>query len=68
MNEEYLHRGKREDSGEWILENIGPDWADAKCSCCGYESESTYGVDFPVYCPNCGAKMDKKSEEIENDR
>lgn len=68
MNEEYLHRGKREDNGEWILTNIGPDWAYAECSCCGYESESTPYVDFPVYCPNCGAKMDKKSEEIENDR
>ena len=59
MNEEYLHRGRQEDNGEWVLTNIGPDWAEAKCSRCGYESESTPYVDFPTYCPNCGAKMDK---------
>lgn len=47
--------------GKWIYVNEDLDWADCKCSECGYTdlfencTESFYN-----FCPECGAKMDKE--------
>ena len=48
--------------GEWELLNIGPDWADAKCSQCGAEHGFSPYKDFYKFCPDCGAKMDKEEQ------
>ena len=48
--------------GEWELLNIGPDWADTKCSQCGAEHGFSPYKDFYKFCPDCGAKMDKEEE------
>ena len=47
--------------GKWIYVDGDLDWADCKCSECGYTdlfedcTESFYN-----FCPECGAKMDKE--------
>ena len=52
--------------GQWITSEITTDSGYTNCSCC--HSEYYIGDllnvegdnDFVMYCPNCGAKMDKK--------
>lgn len=51
--------------GKWIVTNLGNDWADAECSCCGEERSFSEYHDFYKYCPNCGAKM---HEGVKNDK
>ncbi|MCM1059819.1 MAG: hypothetical protein NC452_05955 [Eubacterium sp.] len=40
-------------------DNIEGYWLE--CSCCSFEFEYRYPNEFN-YCPNCGAKIDEKSE------
>ena len=39
-----------------------------ECSNCGEESYIDAIEELFAYCPNCGAKMDEKEEEIKNDK
>ena len=43
--------------GEWIYDH----WCEFKCSNCGHWSDSKPYKGRENYCPNCGAKMDKRS-------
>lgn len=69
--------------GEWVVEDIADEdeyngdsaYIDVHCSKCSFsacletgEYQWYYGKDFPWnYCPNCGAKMDgKDGEQNEN--
>lgn len=65
--------------GEWVVEDIADEneyngdsaYIDVHCSKCSFsacletgEYQWYYGKDFPWnYCPNCGAKMDRKDGE-----
>lgn len=48
--------------GIWIVK-LEPAHEHVECSACGvqyYEDDLLLGMnEFPNYCPNCGAKMDK---------
>ena len=57
--------------GRWIertvheAQRLHPDeWQSAKCSNCGKYHTTPYLYYFDVYnfCPNCGAKMDRKED------
>ncbi len=50
--------------GKWLWQLADNGWADHICSVCGY----TKNIDIHVslgwkYCPNCGAKMEGKTNE-----
>lgn len=42
--------------GQWVYDH----WCEFKCSICGQFSDSKPHKGKENYCPNCGAKMDKK--------
>lgn len=44
--------------GRWVTEYEGLPF----CSVCDYDG---YGYMFSPYCPNCGAKMDENTEQIQ---
>ena len=46
---------------------IVEEWQSARCSVCGkyHTTPYMYHFDHFNYCPNCGAKMDKKGETDE---
>ena len=46
--------------GKWIYVDGVLDWADYKCSNCGYIQKFEDDTCFYNYCPTCGAKMDKR--------
>ena len=46
--------------GKWIYVDGVLDWADYKCSECGYIEKFGDYTCFYNYCPHCGAKMDKE--------
>ena len=50
--------------GKWVYINKDLDWldwADCKCSECGYTDTFANDTEFFYnYCPECGAKMDKE--------
>lgn len=37
------------------------------CSCCKFPSQAIAAPQLYKYCPNCGAKMDKKEDENHDD-
>ena len=43
--------------GKWIYVDGVLDWANYKCSKCGYIQKFGDDTCFYNYCPNCGAKM-----------
>lgn len=56
--------------GQWIY---GQDELFVSCSECGMETTrneirgiALFGKDEPKFCPNCGAKMKKESEDYKN--
>ena len=50
--------------GKWIYTSRSPEWADCKCSECGYTDSFANVMEcFYNYCPECGAKMDKEREK-----
>lgn len=60
--------------GEWLAVKIIDDEADfgesdgAECSECGYTVSSYYwATTYYHYCPNCGAKMEKRTDEFVKD-
>ena len=61
--ERQFNADMEEKTAEWIIKhkitNSGSFW-EIKCSNCGIESDSIYR-----YCPYCGAKMKRESEEEE---
>lgn len=47
--------------GKWVYTSRSPEWADCKCSECGYTDLFSNDMEcFYNYCPECGAKMDKE--------
>lgn len=53
--------------GEWVEKTVSDEkvideWQSARCSVCGkyHTTPYMYYFDNFTYCPNCGAKMDKK--------
>lgn len=42
--------------GEWI----DAGWDGEKCSLCGWNIDDTYYSKQFKYCPNCGAKMERR--------
>ena len=48
--------------GKWKWELANNGWADHICSECGFTENTDIHVSLGwKYCPNCGAKMDKRS-------
>ena len=46
--------------GEWMPDRtMNAFWV---CSCCGFPSEAHGAFKIYKYCPNCGAKMDKRKQ------
>lgn len=46
-------------TGEWVREETIEDCV--TCSACGWHfNENCNDIEFFVYCPACGAKMDKE--------
>ena len=47
--------------GKWVYTSRSLEWADCKCSECGYTDIFASDIEcFYNYCPHCGAKMDKE--------
>jgi NAD-dependent SIR2 family protein deacetylase len=55
-----------ENKKQWIVDEDG-NFCNVKCSACGMEYACHYGMlqlqNFD-YCPNCGTKMDGKSNVV----
>lgn len=50
--------------GKWMYVDGDLDWADCKCSECGYtDSFEDCTESFYNFCPECGAKMDKECKD-----
>lgn len=45
--------------GRWVYDGQSIEVM-YKCSECGY---TEFGYDHPIYCPNCGARMDGGTED-----
>lgn len=44
--------------GEWIDKTVQIGFPIAKCSCCGSQA----GMFWMNFCPNCGARMDRRTD------
>ena len=58
--------------GEWIMVAGGSLIDDYRCSCCGNyppkkQVNVSWGWDFTVFCPHCGAEMRQNEEEAESE-
>lgn len=57
--------GKRDaiKHGRWIMGVDEADYLYGECSVCGYVERDAFPCGrTPKFCPECGAKMDRKSE------